>query len=89
MLTSERLYSILLRTGPHGIPIQNQDVAGTSKENATFCDSSQVEGLGFNLCVASADSLSHSIFYNLSVRIQEGSWRERAVMILVNNRTEV
>ena len=39
-----------------------------------FCGSGQMEGLGFNLCVAPAGSLSPSISEDLSVKVQERSW---------------
>ena len=54
-----------------------------------FHGSSQTEGLGFNSCVAPAGSLSPSISEDLSVDVWEGSWREKAVVILVDIRTEV
>ena len=51
----------VLRTDPHGNLIQNQDVAGLPKGVGVFCGSGWMEGLGFNLCVGPADSLSPSI----------------------------
>ena len=53
-----------------------------------FRDSSQAEGLGFNLCVVPTDSLSPSISQDLSVGLL-GSWREKMAVILVDIRTEV
>ena len=53
-----------------------------------FRDSGRAEGLGFNLCVAPADSLGPSILQDLSVGLL-GSWREKMVVILVDIRTEV
>ena len=48
-----------------------------------------MEGLGFNLYVAPTDSLGPSISEDLLVEGQEGLWREKMVMILVDIRTEV
>ena len=41
--------------------MRNWDVAGAPKGDVTFHDFSRAEGLGFNLCVVPADSLSPSI----------------------------
>ena len=48
-----------------------------------------MEGLGFNLYVAPADSLCPSISKDLSVDGQVWVQRERMGMILVDIRTEV
>ena len=80
---------MLLRTDPHGNPIWNQDVAGLPKGMGAFCGSIQMEGLGFNLYVAPADSLSPSISEDLLVGGFRGFQREKMVMILVDIRNEV
>ena len=54
-----------------------------------FRDSGQMEGLGFNLCVAPTGSLSPSISQDLLVEVQEGFQREKVVVISVNIRTKV
>ena len=59
------------------------------KGMGAFCGSSQMEGLGFNLCVVPTDSLCPSISKDLLVSGGEWVWGERMDMILVDIRTEV